>query len=106
MRRALSQAEVGEGPGQILRSWIAGSERRWAAGHGAMANRCGSRILDDLTPQRRPARFDVSQTPFWSDEYRAIKGRSPGRRRLHWRSLKVSAGVVAIECGVLIAIET
>jgi len=44
--------------------------------------------------------------PFWSDEYRAIKGRSPGRRRLHWRSLKVSAGVVAIEWGVLIVIET
>ena len=59
-----------------------------------------------VSAQRRPAPFDVSQTPFWSDEYRAIKGRSPGRRRLHWRSLKVSAGVVAIECGVLIAIET
>ena len=30
-----------------------------------------------VSAQRRPARFDVSQTPFWSDEYHAIKSRSP-----------------------------
>jgi hypothetical protein len=30
-----------------------------------------------VSAQRRPALFDVTQTPSWSDECRAMKGRSP-----------------------------